>query len=114
MGVAALVIGIVAVVFSFVPYLGFLAIAMAIVGFILGVVDVSCKSKAKLPTGNGIAGIVLNSVAIVASLIMCTLICAGICFHPQHLRELREQMMGPCPKEMKVPCPGRVCPDKPK
>lgn len=65
MGVAALVIGIVGLVFSFVPFLNILLLLAVITGLVLGIVDVVKKSKIEgAKKGVGIAGIVLNSVAI--------------------------------------------------
>lgn len=64
MGIASMVIGIVSAVFGFIPFIGFLAIIPALTGFILGVVDVSLKTKSRLPKGQGVAGIVLNCVAL--------------------------------------------------
>lgn len=64
MGVASMVIGIVSAVLGFIPFVGVIAIVPAFLGFILGVVDVSLKVRSKVPKGQGIAGIVLNCVAL--------------------------------------------------
>jgi hypothetical protein len=69
MGVAAMVIGIIAVVLGFVPLCGWLALLPAAIGLILGIVDVALKVKAKAPKGKGIAGIVLNAIAIAVILV---------------------------------------------
>jgi len=68
MGLAAMIIGIIAVVLGFIPFCGF---------FALGIVDVSKKSKAKQPKGQGMAGIVLNAVAIVVILVWTLIFAAG-------------------------------------
>lgn len=65
MGVASLVLGIVSVVISFVPFCGIIALIPAIVGLILGIVDVVKKSKVQEPKGMSIAGIVCSAVAII-------------------------------------------------
>jgi len=65
MGIAALVIGIIAAILAFVPLCGMIAFVPAVVGLILGIVDVVLKGKKELPKGVGIAGIVLNTLAIV-------------------------------------------------
>ena len=65
MGIASLVLGIVSVVISFVPFSGIIALVPAIVGLILGIVDAVKKSKAEQPKGMSIAGIVCSAVAIV-------------------------------------------------
>lgn len=69
MGLAAMIIGIIAVVLGFIPVCGYFALLPAIVGLILGIVDVKQKSKAQQPKGKGMAGIVLNAVAIVVILV---------------------------------------------
>ncbi len=65
MGVASLVLGIVSIVFGFVPFCGAIALIPAIIGLILGIVDAVKKSKAQEPKGMAIAGIVLSAIAIV-------------------------------------------------
>lgn len=69
MGVAALVLGIVSVVFGFIPFCGTWAIIPAIVGLILGIVDCVKKSKEGNPKGKAIAGIVCSAIAIVVIII---------------------------------------------
>jgi len=64
MGIASMVIGIVAAVLAFVPLCGYFAFLPAIVGLILGIIDVAMKGKAQKPKGQGITGIALNAVAI--------------------------------------------------
>jgi len=76
MGLAAMIIGIVAVILGIIPGCGLVfGLPPAIVGLILGIVDVKNKSKAKQPKGMGMAGVVLNAVAIVF-IILWTLIFA--------------------------------------
>ena len=65
MGVAALVLGIVAVIVSFIPFCGTWAIVPAIVGLVLGIVDWTKKKKANEPKGKAVAGTVCSAVAIV-------------------------------------------------
>ena len=65
MGVASLVLGIVSIVFGFIPFCGAIALIPAIVGLILGIVDAVKKSKAQEPKGMAIAGIILSAIAIV-------------------------------------------------
>lgn len=73
MGIAAMVIGIVSAVMGFIPFCNYFALIPAGVGLILGIVDVAMKSsknkklkegEVKQPIGQGVAGIVLNAVAI--------------------------------------------------
>jgi len=77
MGIASMVIGIVAAVFGFIPFCGMFAFFPAVVGFVLGIVDVVLKSKKQEPKGQGIAGIVLNAIAILIIFIWCVIVGAG-------------------------------------
>jgi len=65
MGIASMIIGIIAVIIAFIPCVGGIAFLPAIVGLVLGIVDVVQSRKKELPAGKGIAGIVCNAVAIV-------------------------------------------------
>jgi hypothetical protein len=65
MGIASMVIGIVALVIGFIPFCGFWAAVPALVGLILGIVDLALKSKRGQPRGTAIAGVVLNPLAII-------------------------------------------------
>ena len=65
MGIAALIIGIVSIIIGFIPFCNYFALIPALVGLILGIVDIVLKSKANQPKGSGIAGTVLCSIAIV-------------------------------------------------
>lgn len=65
MGIASLVIGIIAIVASFIPCAGFFTFIPAIVGIVLGAIGrVKLKEKNE-PTGTATAGLVLNIVAVV-------------------------------------------------
>ncbi len=77
MGLAAMIIGIVAVVLGFIPFCGYFALLPAIVGLILGIIDVKKRSEAQEPKGKGIAGIVLNAVAIAVILLWTLVFAAG-------------------------------------
>ena len=65
MGVASLVLGILSLIIGFVPFCGAIALLPAIIGLILGIVDVVLKSKKGEPKGMGVAGIVLSAISIV-------------------------------------------------
>ena len=70
MGIASMVIGIVSAILGFIPMCGWFATLPAIVGIILGIVDVVQKNKNKQPgKGFGIAGIILNSIAVILILL---------------------------------------------
>lgn len=65
MGVASLIIGIVCLLGSFIPFFNYFLIVPVIVGLVLGIVELVKKSKIEgSKKGQEIAGVVLNSVAI--------------------------------------------------
>ncbi len=65
MGVAALIIGIISIIVGFIPLCGAIAFFPAVIGLILGIVDIVLKSKAGQSKGMGIAGTILSAIAIV-------------------------------------------------
>lgn len=69
MGIAALILGILALLVAFIPVFGFIAFFPAIAGLVLGIVDVVNKSKKNESKGTSIAGIILNSIAIVVMIV---------------------------------------------
>ncbi len=73
-----MVIGIVSAILGFIPMCGWFASLPAVVGLILGIVDVFQKNKNQQPgKGIGIAGIILNSIAIILILIWTFVIVAA-------------------------------------
>lgn len=64
MGIASLILGIIGIVISWIPIIGLISFVLVIIGLILGIIDVSKKTKTKEKKGVGIAGIVVCSVAI--------------------------------------------------
>ena len=65
LGIASLVVGVAAAIVAFIPLCGAIAFVPAVVGLILGIINVVMRGKANLPKGMGIAGIILNILAIV-------------------------------------------------
>lgn len=65
MGIAALILGIISIIVGFVPLCGAIAYFPAIVGLVLGIVDIVLKSKKNESKGMGIAGTVLSAIALV-------------------------------------------------
>ena len=75
MGIASLVIGILAIILGFVPGCGIVtAVPAAILGIILGVVEIALKSKKGEPKGMGTAGLILNIIAIVIVVVVTAII----------------------------------------
>lgn len=65
MGVASLVLGIVSIIIGFVPFCGAIAFIPAIIGLVLGIVDIVKKNKEGQPKGMAIAGTVLSAIAVI-------------------------------------------------
>lgn len=66
MGIAALVLGIISIIIAFVPLCGVIAFVPAVIGLILGIIDIVKQSKnPEGKKGMGIAGTVLSGVAII-------------------------------------------------
>lgn len=65
MGIAALVLGILSIIIGFIPLCGAIAFFPAIVGVILGMIEIVTKSKKNEKKGMGIAGVILSALAIV-------------------------------------------------
>ena len=65
MGIAALVLGIISMIIGFIPFCGMIAFVPAIIGVILGIVDIVKKSKSGEKKAISIVGLVLSAVAIV-------------------------------------------------
>ena len=65
MGIASLILGIISLSMGWIPFICFIMFALAIVGLILGAVDVAKKSKIEGgKKGIGIAGLVISALAI--------------------------------------------------
>jgi len=74
MGIAALILGILSILLSFIPGCGLIMVFLpALIGLILGIVDVVKKSKSGGKKGLGIAGIILNVLAIIISIVSTVL-----------------------------------------
>ncbi len=65
MGVASMVIGIVALLIGFIPFCGTWIIIPALAGLGLGIADLIIKLSDKKPKGMAVAGLVLNTLAII-------------------------------------------------
>jgi len=75
MGIASLIIGIVAIVLAFVPCAGWItALPAAVIGLILGIIEMVQKSKKNEPKGMGTAGLILNILAIIIVIVVTAFI----------------------------------------
>jgi len=64
MGTASLVIGIIAIIFGFIPVVNYFVLFPALLGLVLGIIDIGIKVKQKQPKSESVCGVVLNSLAI--------------------------------------------------
>jgi Na+/melibiose symporter-like transporter len=113
MGTASLVIGIVCVVLSLCPVIGLLALLPAVLGFVLGIVDVVFKVRKNVSKGHGIAGIVLNSTALLFIVIWSILVMIGFALSDDDFAEIREQVRSGIIERVKCEKPEEkaVCPE---
>lgn len=65
MGVASLVLGIMSLIIGFIPLCGSIALVPAIIGVILGIIDIVSKSKKGEKKGISIAGLILSVIATI-------------------------------------------------
>lgn len=91
MGIAALILGIISIIVGFVPFCGAIALLPAIIGLILGIVEIVLKSKAQKPKGLGIAGTILSGLAIVV-IIFWVFVFGSVVSTPEFQTELQNQL----------------------
>lgn len=77
MGIASLVIGIISAVLGFIPLCNYFALIPAAVGLIFGIIDIPLSKKKQKSIGFGIAGTVLNVLAI-ALIVVWTMVIGGV------------------------------------
>lgn len=78
MGIASLILGIISLSMGWIPFICFIMFALAIVGLILGAVEVAKKSKIEEgKKGIGIAGLVISALAI-PMIIISSIISIGV------------------------------------
>lgn len=64
MGVASLVLGIISILFAWIPFCGAIFVLPALIGLLLGIAFIAESKKHNIPHGMGIAGVILNGVAL--------------------------------------------------
>ncbi|TCL80071.1 MULTISPECIES: MmpS family transport accessory protein [unclassified Rathayibacter] len=74
LGLASLIIGIVALVGAVIPIVNYVSGFVAFVGLVLGVIALFLKGRKK---GTAIAGVILNALAIVLAIILAIVYTAG-------------------------------------
>ena len=81
MGTTSMILGIIALVFTITGYGSSLALPMAIVGLILGVIGKKKNTDEDFPAGKAVAGIIMNGILVVLSLLVliCVCVVCGSC-----------------------------------
>ena len=64
MGIASLILGVISIIFSFIPFIRYLAFIPAIVGLILGIDELFSKRKKKKKS-DPIVGIVFSGISLI-------------------------------------------------
>lgn len=77
MGIASLVLGIVAILICWIPIIGVISFVLTIVGLILGIIEITRKDKTQEQKGIGIAGVIICAIAI-PIIIITTIISIGV------------------------------------
>lgn len=92
MGIASLILGIISLSMGWIPFICFVMFALAIVGLILGAVDVAKKNKIEGgKKGIGIAGLVISALAIPV-IIISSVITIGVVVTVINEPELYDEM----------------------
>ena len=74
LGVAALVLGILGVISSFIPCFGVWAITFGVLSIIFGAISVSWAKKSSSKKGMGMAGLILGIIATVFAILWYVLV----------------------------------------
>ena len=77
--IAGLVLGIVAIIFAFIPGIGWLGWICGIVGIVLSAISISASKKAGEKNGMAVAGLVLSILALAIGIILVMVACAAGC-----------------------------------
>jgi hypothetical protein len=78
LGIAGMILGIVAIIVSFIPCFGWWAMVMAVVGLILSAISLSQAKKAKASTGMALTGLICSIVAIIIVIVWVALFAKGV------------------------------------
>lgn len=99
MGVAALILGVISIILSFIPIVRIIAFLPALVSIILGIVELASKRKNKRKS-DSIVGIVLSGIAV---LVMIFHFVVGIFFGIIASGSIIENMFNDITDELKHP-----------
>ena len=91
LGIAGMILGIVAIIVSFVPCFGWWAVVLAVVGVVLSAISMTQAQKAGAPKGMAIAGLICSILAIVIGSVWIYLITKGATMAVDQMKEAMEQ-----------------------
>ena len=74
MGIASLVLWIIGILTSWIPFIGLVSFILVVIGLVLGIIDLHNKTKANEKRGVSIAGVVVNAVGIPITIITTAII----------------------------------------
>jgi len=95
MGIAALILGIVGLIISFIPFCGMVAFLPCLVGLGLGIADIVVKGRCGKGRAVGIVGTVLNGIALLVAIFWGFFSAAGvakIASDPAFQKELSQKL----------------------
>jgi ABC-type Fe3+ transport system permease subunit len=90
LGIAGLVVGIIAVLFSFIPCLGAWAIVPAIVGIVLSAISMRQANKAGMPKGTATGGLVCSIIAAAIAIYWIYAMMYAVAAAPDMIKEMNE------------------------
>lgn len=79
LSIAGLVLGIVAIIFAFVPSLNIVGFICGVVGIVLSAIAISQSKKAGEKNGMAVAGLVLSIISIAIGIIVVMVACIAGC-----------------------------------
>lgn len=91
LGIAGMILGILAIILSFIPCFGVWAIVLAVVGVILSAVSLSQAKKANAPKGMAIAGLICSILAIIIGSIWLFVIAKAVNEGGEMFKEVMEK-----------------------
>jgi predicted PurR-regulated permease PerM len=92
LGTAGLVVGIIAVLFSFIPCLGMWAIVPAIVGIVLCAISMKQAGKAGAPKGMALAGLICSIVGALIAIYWIYVTMYVVNNVPEAMIEIQKEM----------------------
>ena len=90
LGIAGMILGIIAIIVSFVPCFGWWAIVLAVVGLVLSAISMTQAKKAGASKGMAIAGLICSILAIIIGTIWIFIIAKAVTEGGEVLMEAME------------------------